>query len=493
MTQIEYIKYLREVEGKSIRAIAKKVECSWATAKKYADGEVNLQTRGRRKRSHRVIGPYVDVIDAWMEEDQRRPTKQRRTAEKIFRDLKALGYEGSGRTVRAYVRKRRLEMCQSATEQYIRLEHAPATAQVDFGEFRAVYEGQEVTAHKVVISFPYSNAHAAWVVPSQNAVCFLHGLARLFEWMGGVPQEIWFDNLTPAVKKVLEGPKRTLTGLFESFKWHYRFKAVFCNPGRGHEKGSVENKVGYIRRNFLAPMPMIDDWDRFSIALNEQLKTDWQRTHYTKEVSIAKLWEDDQKQLLALPETPLEVAQFQRATVTHYGEVKIDHQVYHVPTVSPGRKVLVKAYWDHIDILDEHGEAKLYTSARRYMMNPKEIDWASELELYTRRPRAIEHAAYLKALSTPIRQYLLASELSQRRKRIEAMVEVLRQHPIEAAEQAAQTALQTGRVDSASLKAFASFAADPGAPAPLDEPWTPGEVAAWTADLSAYDRLVMNG
>lgn len=99
----------------------------------------------------------------------------------------------------------------------------------------------------------------------------------------------------------------------------------------------------------------------------------------------------------------------------------------------------------------------------------------------------------MRYLTLTIRQYLLASELSQRRKRIEAMVEVLRQHPIEAAEQAAQTALQTGRVDSASLKAFASFAADPGAPAPLDEPWTPGEVAAWTADLSAYDRLVMNG
>jgi hypothetical protein len=35
------------------------------------------------------------------------------------------------------------------------------------------------------------------------------------------------------------------------FKCHYGFKSVYCNPASGNEKGSVENAVGYVRRNLL--------------------------------------------------------------------------------------------------------------------------------------------------------------------------------------------------------------------------------------------------
>ena len=34
-----------------------------------------------------------------------------------------------------------------------------------------------------------------------------------------------------------------------------RSRAVFMNPGEGHEKGNVENKFGYQRRNFMVPVP----------------------------------------------------------------------------------------------------------------------------------------------------------------------------------------------------------------------------------------------
>ena len=37
---------------------------------------------------------------------------------------------------------------------------------------------------------------------------------------------------------------------------HYRFQADFCNPASGNEKGNVENKVGYSRRNAFVPVPV---------------------------------------------------------------------------------------------------------------------------------------------------------------------------------------------------------------------------------------------
>lgn len=40
---------------------------------------------------------------------------------------------------------------------------------------------------------------------------------------------------------------------FLRFMVHYGFRSNFCNPRSGHEKGSVENKVGYHRRNLFVP------------------------------------------------------------------------------------------------------------------------------------------------------------------------------------------------------------------------------------------------
>ncbi len=54
---------------------------------------------------------------------------------------------------------------------------------------------------------------------------------------------------------------------FYRFTLHYGFKAQFCNPGKGHEKGHVENKVGYSRRNFFVPEPAFDDIEVFNHGL----------------------------------------------------------------------------------------------------------------------------------------------------------------------------------------------------------------------------------
>lgn len=388
VARIDRIKELREVKGWSINKFSGMVNHAWATVKKYADGKVDLQRRGRRSRTSPVIGPYEHIIDAWLEEDQRRSVKQRRTAQMIYKGLCELGYSGSDRTVRRYVRKRKLKMETAANEQFVRLEHPPGTAQVDFGEFRAIHRGREVTCYHLTLTFPHSNGQAAVALPADDTVCFLHGLATLFEFLGGVPTRILFDNLSPAVKKVLRGPDRELTDMFRAFQWHYRFEPVSCNVGRSHEKGSVENKVGYVRRNFLSPIAIIDDFEAFNVRLNEQLVDDMHRPHYRKKTSIAALWKDDKKQLLMLPNSPFEAAVLHTALVNKYGEIKVADDIYHVPTVNPGRRVLVKTFWNRIEVMDEDVGRTLYTCPRHYMRKAEDIDWAAELAIFARRPRA---------------------------------------------------------------------------------------------------------
>ncbi|NOT80284.1 MAG: hypothetical protein HOP07_14915 [Bacteriovoracaceae bacterium] len=49
---------------------------------------------------------------------------------------------------------------------------------------------------------------------------------------------------------------------------YYNFEAIFCNKAAGWEKGSVENGVGYCRRNFLPGLPSFETMN----SLNNYLK-----------------------------------------------------------------------------------------------------------------------------------------------------------------------------------------------------------------------------
>src|SRR5690554_7550504 len=83
--EIDYIKHLRDIEGASISEIAARVKCDWKTAKKYADGNIDLRRRGRRSRKKTVMEGFEEYLEAWLHEDQRMPKKQRRTAKRFFK------------------------------------------------------------------------------------------------------------------------------------------------------------------------------------------------------------------------------------------------------------------------------------------------------------------------------------------------------------------------------------------------------------------------
>ncbi len=89
----------------------------------------------------------------------------------------------------------------------------------------------------------------------------------IFEHIGGVPKCIWFDNMSTAVKKVKGYGERDLTKGLLRFMLHHSLQSNFCNPNSGNEKGSVENKVGYHRRNLFVPVPEFKDLKEYNKEL----------------------------------------------------------------------------------------------------------------------------------------------------------------------------------------------------------------------------------
>ena len=138
-------------------------------------------------------------------------------------------------------------------EGYLGLEWGPGTAQVDFGNFRARVAGVPRALKLLVVTLPHPNARFCVAMPRERAEVLRWGLRRVLEWMGREPRVLVPDNATEA-GRMLSG-RVTESVLFSQFRAHYRCESRCCNPCPGNEKGSVENDVGLLRRNPLAPVP----------------------------------------------------------------------------------------------------------------------------------------------------------------------------------------------------------------------------------------------
>ncbi|MFI8716261.1 IS21 family transposase, partial [Brevibacillus brevis] len=349
MAQQYYIKYLRDVKDQSISQIAEQTGVNWRTAKKYADCSDWNKEECPLRGKFPIMEAYREQVDTWLMEDQTRPKKQRHTAKRIYdRLVSEFGFAGSDRTVRYYVAKRKLELQIEKSEPYIRLKHPGGEAQADFGTFQAIIGGELVERKMLILSYPYSNAAFVFVTPKENTECFLEGLRRLFEMSGGVPNRIWFDNLSAAVVSVGTDGKRKLTDEFQRFALHYRFQPVFCNPAQGNEKGHVENKVGYARRNWCVPLPVANDLEQLQYVINQQALEDLKRLHYAKGVLQQELWEREKIKLLELPLVPYEAFRLESVKANGYGEVLVDQKTLKVPSIRSHERVWLKYWWNKV-------------------------------------------------------------------------------------------------------------------------------------------------
>jgi transposase len=48
--------------------------------------------------------------------------------------------------------------------------------------------------------------------------------------------------------------------MFAELQSHHLFEDRFGRPGKGNDKGKVERLVGYVRRHFMTPLPVADDF-----------------------------------------------------------------------------------------------------------------------------------------------------------------------------------------------------------------------------------------
>ena len=257
----------------SKRAACEKYGLGWQTLKKILahDEPPGYRQSPSRERS-RSWSQFLPIIHQILEDDRQAPKKQRHTAQRIFERLRdEHGYHGGKYTV---VKDAVRAWKQSHQEVFLPLSHPPGEAQVDFGEATIQLAGQETKVALFVMTLPYSGAIFMQAFPRECTETFLEGHRRAFEYFGGVPRRISYDNSAIAVIEVLKGRERKLTKEFLRLQSHYLFQEHFCLVRRANEKGHVERLFGFARRNFLVPVPQVDSLETLNWQLRERCQAD---------------------------------------------------------------------------------------------------------------------------------------------------------------------------------------------------------------------------
>ena len=234
----------------SKRQACQKYNLHWDTLQKILRHEVPPGYRKRKLRKKPVLGPFLALIHEILEADKKAPPKQRHTAKRVLERLREAGYQGGRTVVQEEVRRWK----QRAAEVFMPLAHRPGEAQVDFGEATVVYRGQSRKVAMFVMSLPFSDALFCQIFPRECTETFQEGHRRAFEFFGGVPKRITYDNTKIAVVKVIQKRGGEFTREFLRLESHPLFEQHFCLVRRANEKGHIESLVGYSRRNFWVPV-----------------------------------------------------------------------------------------------------------------------------------------------------------------------------------------------------------------------------------------------
>lgn len=367
--------------------IARELGVSRNTVAKYADmRDMSPEPPLVRRRARPATDGLSRWIDAILEADLSVPRKQRHTAKRVYdRAVDEMGYEGSYSSIRRYVAAWRGEHAQGPRDGYLELEWAPGTAQVDFGNFRATVAGRTVDLKLLVVTLPHSNARFCAALPCERAEVFCRGLRAVFERIGRAPRLLVLDNATEAGRMAFG--KVTESRLFSQFRAHYRCESRYCNPYSGNEKGSVENAVGFLRRNLLVPVPVADSLDEPDARLASGCGRINAGARNREGRGTAEALPEDLAGMLALPGTPFDAVGWAHARADKRGYVRVDGNLYCAGPAWHDREPLVGVRARTVEVLADRGR-HVATLARSFGEGETVRNPVSLIPALVARPRA---------------------------------------------------------------------------------------------------------
>ncbi|MGH7866819.1 MAG: IS21 family transposase [Candidatus Dormibacteraceae bacterium] len=396
------------VEGVSKRQVMEEEGIHWETLQKILAHSQPPGYRMGKQRPQPKIGSFLGRIEQILEDDKHVHKKQHHTAKRIFERLrKEDGYTGGYTQVKKAVRG----MKQRRSEVFVPLTHRPGEAQVDFGHALVKLNGVLVKRPFFVMALPYSDAFFVQMFERESTEFVWEGHIRAFEYFGGVPWRISYDNAKTLVSKIAGVHKREITRSFQQLESHYLFDHHFCTIRRGNEKGIVEGGVKYVRLNFMVPVPQVGSLEELNEKLLVNCREDMERKLRGKYATKAKLLEEEKPHFRPLPATAFDACLKQSTTATSLSLVRFDTNDYSVPSEYAHHPVVVKGYMDRVDIF--HREKLIAAHSRLWIKEGVTFNPVHYLAVLEGKPGALDHAR-------PLEDWQLHESFTTLRRRMES-------------------------------------------------------------------------
>jgi transposase len=338
-------------QGLKVSEIARRLGVDRKTVRKYrnlSEKEIRRMRKNARRRSRKIDG-FLDWLKVRVGEYEEQGVVN---SECIHRELVEMGYEGSARTVRRYVSGMRTRAQKRIYEPF---ETPPGRqAMVDLGEVRrAPLTAGPATLYFAAMVLCYSRKkYGEWYDRPITTEMFLGFHERALRAMGGVPEEIVYDQTKLAVLKERCG-ECDFNEDFYGFARFYGFEPYICNKYDPETKGKIEAVVRYAKRGFLPGRTFMDvpdvqfQWEGWLENVADR------KPHETTGRPPMELWHEEKEYLSALTDGHYDPqASMERRKVLASGLVKVLGNAYSVPAKYHKAEVLVRVTEEKVEFYD---------------------------------------------------------------------------------------------------------------------------------------------
>jgi transposase len=385
MLRVDHVHVIRHkvlVEGRSQRQVAKEFGISRVTVRKYLEDSVPVRKEvGPRARPvWEKIGPRIETLLA--ASAQWTAGKQQLTATRLHELLIGEGHRVGVTLVKEAV----AEWKRQRREVFVPLTYRPGElAEVDFFEVLVDIAGTRQKAWLFLMRLMYSGRDFAWIYERQDQVSFLDGHVRAFAHWAGVPARLAYDNLKPAVVRILVGGERALTARFAALASHYLFEPCFCRPGEGHDKGGVEARGKALRRQALTPIPSAPTLEAINQALLARMDARLETGRDVAGETIGTRFAAETAHFRPLP-APFVAEATTIGTVSPRALVRLAGAVYSVPTRWAGLDLVARMGATSVTIVGRDGTRVVHPRKR---FGQRSIDYRHYLTELARKPQAV--------------------------------------------------------------------------------------------------------
>ncbi len=341
-------------QGISNSEIARQLNIDVKTVRSYL--KLNEPKKYQREKSDSVLDNYKKYLDG-------RLLKYNLTSKKLFHEILKQGYKGKYGIVNRYVK---LLKDAHRAKAVLMFETMPGQqAQVDWGYFGKFYDQKlqkEIRLCCFVMILGYSRTKFIHFFDGDNTNNFLLGHNKAFEYFGGYPREILYDNLKSVViKRAFRAKDSDFNKTFLEFSGFYGFNPILARPYKPNTKGKVENSVKYVRTSFFEgeEFNSLDEINKESLNWLNKVNTEIHSTTKVKPFDRLK-----QEGL-----SPVHNRMFDLSTV-FYRKVFIDshfnflNKKYSVPYEYVNKEVSIKFNENIIDVY--YREKRIATHVRDF-------------------------------------------------------------------------------------------------------------------------------